>query len=376
MIGLIFGVILLGYVGLNVYIARRLFQALTGLFPGVSPVVYGCVYAVVALSFMGRWLPLPSAVKSVVSSIGSVWLGAFVYLLLFFLVADIVLLVGRLTRLIPAQASADARFYANTAAVLAAVALVCVGLYTVNQTRSVSYDVALGRSLPEPMKVVLVSDLHLGDTNSEALLESVVQEINDQDPDIVCIVGDIFSDDYHLIKHPDQASALLKSIETEYGVYASLGNHDRGSTFDEMMDFLERSDITLLNDESVVIDERLVLVGRVDPSATRGSGDLQRKDFSQIPAPVDTDLPVVVMEHNPSHIDEYGNDVDLILSGHTHKGQVFPGNLITAAVYTVDYGHYQKNADSPHVIVTSGAGTWGMRLRVGTNNEVVSIVLR
>jgi hypothetical protein len=87
-------------------------------------------------------------------------------------------------------------------------------------------------------------------------------------------------------------------------------------------------------------------------------------------------MPVIVMEHNPAHIGEYGKEVDLILAGHTHKGQAFPGSLVTRAMYTVDYGYYQKDTDSPHVIVTSGAGTWGTPMRVGTNNEIVSIVLR
>jgi len=64
-----------------------------------------------------------------------------------------------------------------------------------------------------------------------------------------------------------------------------------------------------------------------------------------------------------------------MLAGHTHRGQIFPGNLITNAVFEVDYGYYQKDADSPNVIVTSGVGTWGMPMRVGSNNEIVSIIL-
>jgi hypothetical protein len=82
------------------------------------------------------------------------------------------------------------------------------------------------------------------------------------------------------------------------------------------------------------------------------------------------------MEHNPSHIDEYGSEADLILAGHSHRGQMFPGSLVTRAMFTVDYGYYQADANSPHVIVTSGVSTWGPPMRVGTNNEIVSITLR
>ena len=77
-----------------------------------------------------------------------------------------------------------------------------------------------------------------------------------------------------------------------------------------------------------------------------------------------------------ANIGEYGGEVDLILAGHTHRGQVFPANLITKSIFTVDYGHYQKDPGSPHVVVTSGVGTWGMPTRIGTNNEITTILLR
>jgi len=226
------------------------------------------------------------------------------------------------------------------------------------------------------MKIVLIADLHLGDTNGEKRLEDIVQGINYLSPDIVCIVGDIFNDDFYIIRDPDRASALLRNIKSTYGIYASLGNHDGGRTLPETIDFLERSNVKLLNCEHIVIDERLVLIGRLDASPIGGFGDMRRKDFSEIMEQIDVNLPIVVMEHNPVHIDEYGDEVDLILSGHTHRGQIFPGNLITRAIYTVDYGHYQRDASSHHVIVTQGVSTWQMPMRVGTDNEIVSIRLQ
>ena len=140
-----------------------------------------------------------------------------------------------------------------------------------------------------------------------------------------------------------------------------------------MISLLEQSNITLLNDEYVTIDNRLILIGRLDPFPIGGFGDMQRKDIKEIFTMIDTNLPIVVMDHNPSNIHQYGKETDLIISGHTHRGQIFPGSLITKALFTVDYGHYQKDIDSPHVIVTSGAGTWGTPMRIGTNNEIVSI---
>lgn len=142
------------------------------------------------------------------------------------------------------------------------------------------------------------------------------------------------------------------------------------------MEFLEKSNVKLLNDEYVVIDDRMVLVGRLDPSPIGGYGGLKRKsNISDILASVDTNMPVIVIDHTPSNIQQYGREIDLVLSGHTHKGQLFPFNFITNAIFTVDYGHYQEDASSPHFIVTSGVSTWGPPMRVGTNNEIVSILL-
>lgn len=102
---------------------------------------------------------------------------------------------------------------------------------------------------------------------------------------------------------------------------------------------------------------------------------MSRKDYTEIVAQADRKLPVIVMDHNPSNIDEYGSETDLVLCGHTHRGQIFPGSLFTGAMFTTDYGHYQKDSECPNIIVTSGAGTWGMPMRVGTDCEIVQIRL-
>ena len=157
--------------------------------------------------------------------------------------------------------------------------------------------------------------LHLGAVNSEKHLESIVQGVNHLEPDIVCIAGDIFNDDYNAIRNPEAAIELLKSITATYGVYACLGNHDGGNTFNEMVSFLEKSNLKLLNDEYVIINERLILFGRVDPTPIGGVEGLKRKDITETIASLDTNMPVVVMDHNPSNIEQYGKEVDLIISG-------------------------------------------------------------
>lgn len=318
--------------------------------------------------------PLPTTIKGWMNWIGSHVMGIYVYLLLFFLATDLVILIGSLIKIIPSPIPSSVHFFAGLVPILLTASFVSYGIYHANQIQTVAYNVSINNSSSK-MKIVLVSDLHLGATHSEKRLPKIVETINAQNPDLVCIAGDIFNNDYTAIQDPERASALLKQIKSTYGVYASLGNHDAGNTFDQMLRFLERSNIKLLNDEHVIIDNRLALFGRIDASPIGGFGNLKRKDISDQIASLQH-IPIVVMDHNPINIDQYDEKTDVILSGHTHKGQMFPFHLITRSIYTVDYGHYQKDENSPHVIVTSGAGTWGMPMRVGTDCEVVSIQLQ
>ncbi len=118
----------------------------------------------------------------------------------------------------------------------------------------------------------------------------------------------------------------------------------------------------------VIVDERFIVAGRRDSAPIGYSGELRE----ELDIPV-SDLPVIVMDHQPSNIDEYGSEVDLIVSGHTHRGQMFPFNYATDLLFDVDYGYYRESDDSPQVIVTSGAGSWGPPMRVYSRSEIVQI---
>src|SRR5690606_35783301 len=107
----------------------------------------------------------------------------------------------------------------------------------------------------------------------------------------VCMPGDIFNDYFGSIQDPKKAIETLKKLNATYGVYASLGNHDAGKTFSQMVDFLSQSNITLLNDEYTVIDDRLILVGRLDPNPIGGYGELKRRDIGHLFEQMNPDLP-------------------------------------------------------------------------------------
>lgn len=376
---MVFGIalVLAIYAAVNVYIGHRLYRWATIMMPTLNVWLFATIYAVLAMTFILAFLPLPSLVTTTANWIGSYWLGVFCYLLLFMLAIDIVLVIGTLLKIIPRPIPTTVHFWSGLLVVIFTIGVVSYGIYHAKIIKNVHYDVRITEQQPPlNMKMVLMSDLHLGAVGSEQRLEEIVQRVNKLEPDIIVIPGDIFNDDFAAIKQPQRASELLQQLSARYGVYGTLGNHDSGKTFSQMVQFLAESDVTLLTDEAVVIDDRLTLLGRVDPSPIGGFDGLTRQDVQPLLQTITNDLPIVVLDHTPSHLEQYGNQVDLILSGHTHKGQLFPGSLITNRVFEVDYGYYQKDTHSPQVIVTSGVGTWGMPMRVGTNSEIVEINLQ
>lgn len=351
--------------GAHFYLAHRVWRLIHRFAPRfplfISVIFFAMLMLLMALSFIK---PFSGRLQQVFSVAGAAWMGCLVYLLLFFLLADLLALILHLPH-----------FAAGSAALVLALSVCLYGFVHAQQVKTVSYDVTLSPAPANEMTVVLISDVHLGAVGSEGRLEQIVSRINALSPDLVCIAGDLFDTTFTSIRDPERAILTLRQIKATHGVYACLGNHDAGKTLPQMEDFLERAGILLLKDEFAVIDGKFILAGRLDSSPIGGTGNLRRGALADILRSADPSLPVVVMDHNPAGIDTYRGDTALVLSGHTHKGQLFPGSLFTHAMYTVDYGYYQTE-NGTQIIVTSGAGTWGPPMRIGTDCEVVQIRLK
>ncbi len=365
----------------NFYITKRLCQGVKYIVPRlpkwVGIVVFLLLTLLLTVGFFRTSLPVSLGVSNALGVINGYYMGIFVYLLLFLLLADLILLILRLFRAIPKPLPHKTRAFAVLLAVVVALSTCCYGWVHVNQIQVESYEISLApKKMESQMKMVLLSDLHLGAAGWETRLSKTVAKVKEQQGDIICIAGDIFDSNFNAIANPQQAKELLQSLTAPYGVYASLGNHDAGETFPQMVAFLEECNITLLDDKAVTVDGRMVLAGRLDGSPIGGYGSYTRKPLGEVLDGQNTALPVVMLEHNPSYGDSYSlTNADLILSGHTHKGQIFPANLFTDFIYTEDYGYFRESENHPHRIITSGAGIWGMPMRVGTNSEIAVITL-
>lgn len=374
---IVIAIIMLLMLGLlTYYIANKLHGGIKAVLPKaplwavLAPLLLLTVCTL--LGFM-RINAFPTVVKGVLEVISAYWMGAFVYLLLFCILADIVALILKIFKLPFVKNALFKGVSAALVLVLAITTVVC-GICNARDIDHISYEIKVDSVTDvSDLNIALISDVHLGAVGSESRLAEIVDEINSLNPDLVLIAGDFFDTTYSAIKNPQKAIKTISRIEATFGTYACLGNHDAGETFNQMQNFLKQSNVNLLNDSYTVIDNRLILVGRLDARSIGGYGDLKRKPFAEIGLKNDENLPVIVMDHNPQNIGEYNSDVDLIVCGHTHKGQIFPANIVTSLVYDVDHGYYRKDSQSPQVIVTSGVGYWGMPMRIGTDSEIVSI---
>lgn len=298
--------------------------------------------------------------------VGSYWMMIFSLLLLILPIIHISMWILRLTKLPRHQVDRGA------GVVILIVLITCITLGSFNAYNPVvrTYEIEIQNQAlaGEKLNIVMAADMHFGMLSGVNHAHRLVAEINALQPDLVLFPGDIIDDDIHLYLNKG-FDVILDGIESKYGVYASLGNHDRyRGTMEELITALEGNNITVLYDESITINNQFTLVGRKDKS------DRNRSELSDVMYGIDRTKPLFLLEHQPVELGiaaEQG--IDLMVSGHTHRGQVFPANFITSRIFENDYGYLLKG--NMHSIVTSGYGFWGPPIRLGSRSEIVQIVV-
>ncbi|MGF7029246.1 putative MPP superfamily phosphohydrolase [Paenibacillus mucilaginosus] len=354
-------IVLLIYIGLVYYIGWRGYRWLR---PGTSTrrfkTLYSLVVALAASSFIiGRM----SGVK-LLGMVGAYWMALFYLLLLLVPLAHLTVILLRFTRLPQHGTQRVAGF--TTLALL--VSLLAFGSYNAYSPVVRAYSLPMDKdsSSIASLNIAMAADTHFGLLSGRNHAERLVAQVNALKPDLILLPGDMFDDDVQPFID-QKIDLILSGLQAPYGVYATLGNHDKhDGTMQELIDTLERSGIQVLYDEAVTVNDQLTLVGRKDRT------DRERLPLEQLMEGVDRSKPVILLEHQPYELDiaeQLG--IDLMVSGHTHRGQIFPGNLITDAIYENDGGYLQKG--DMHSIVTSGFGFWGPPIRIGTRSELVSI---
>lgn len=288
----------------------------------------------------------------------------FIHLILIWLICD---LAGLLLK--KAGASSPKQYIAGYAAILLTAAYLCAGYVTAHRVVRTSYTLTTAKALPsETFRIAGFSDSHVGTLFTADGLSEYVSRINAENPDIVVIVGD-FVDDSTTRDQMEKACSALSELTPKYGTYYVFGNHDsgyysgsRGYGREELIASLEENGVSVLEDETVTVADSVAVVGRLDKQyKTRTpADDLIASDEKY----------TVVLDHQPNDYDaEAASGADLVLSGHTHGGQLIPINRVGELIGANDrtYGHEKR--DNTDFIVSSGIGDWELWFKTGCVSE-------
>ena len=221
--------------------------------------------------------------------------------------------------------------------------------------------------------------IHLNTAATPELIEK-------EAPDVVLVAGDVFTSSYQGLRHPEKYSAALRKIRAPQGVFAVCGNHDveeelfggfaitpRSEAIRnrDMEAFFRHSGFTVLEDDRVDLPGGTVLVGRIDGEKP-GDGTTDRASGADLLKDVAKNVPVLVLEHEPMGYEELAAaGADVVLSGHTHAGQIFPGNLLIPFFNENAWGH--RKLHGIDTFVTAGVGYYGPPMRIGTSSEITVI---
>lgn len=383
------------YILISVYLLHRFFKWLVACH-GILGKIWVRVTVVLLYIFVasamvvGFFLP-NGRLERFMKLLGHYWLGVMLYTVLTVGAADMIALVLKKCKRINQEKLRSRKVFVCVGAlcILIIAGVSTYGVLNARVIHTTHYEIEVpkdGGKL-DSLRVALVADLHMGYNIGCARIGRMVERINAIHPDLVVIAGDLFDNEYEALEDEERLSEILRGIESKYGVYACYGNHDieekilAGFTFGgssrekmsspKMDEFLERSNIRLLRDEYVLIDDSFYLYGR--PDAERpGRGIVERKTAKEITEELDLRKPLIVIDHEPKELQELSDaGVDVDLCGHTHDGQTFPVNLTCRLTWENACGYLKKG--NMHNIVTSGVGLFGPNMRVGTIAEVCEI---
>ena len=257
-------------------------------------------------------------------------------------------------------------------AALISVFLLLWGWVHARQLKTVRYTVDLGGQ-GGAARIVLLSDLHIGVFIGADYLEKAAAEVNRVQPEIVVIAGDLFDGCLPATdRELQQIAAVFRSIQAPGGVYAVTGNHDPGVDEPRFLQFFEDANIRLLYNETLELSQ-FYLVGR---AGIVGMKDI-RVPLDRLMPQAASGKPVVVLDHDPQGIREaISCGADLVLCGHTHRGQLFPMDFLTRWANGKEYFYGCNRAGKTQSIISAGTGFFQLPIRLGTDSEVVVIDCR
>lgn len=356
----IFGGMMFAYLAGNIYIFIRALQTLSACSLTVK-ILFSLLFWVAALALFiaigARDIALPAVVMKCMFSIGSVWL-------VFTLYMTLMLLAGDVARLFVPQFK-----YGFLCALALTSALLIYGHINYLNPKVITLDITLDKPITDgPIKIVAISDVHLGEGTGKRKMQRYAELINSQNPDLILIAGDLI-DNSTTPLYREKMHEELSMLKAPMGIYMVAGNHEYISGIDRSAQFLTSTPITLLRDSMISLPNGVQIIGRDDRSNRR------RHSLDDMVSKADSSRPIIVLDHQPYHLHKTDSlKVDLQISGHTHRGQVWPASLLTDNMYEQSHG-YRKWSHT-HIFVSSGLSLWGPPFRIGTNSDMAVISLK
>lgn len=359
--------VLLIFIATNYYVALRLYQLIPdNSFIRIAFIVIFAICAGSLFLFFPLYKNLSFTLGALLYRIGTAWLIAFGYFLLLFIITDLLKVSNNIFHFMDKSLvySLTHHNYTSFFSVIGVVfILLFIGNINYHKKRRVHFEIETSKltTNKDRLRILGISDLHLGYTIGAKELTKWVQIINDENPDIVVIGGDLIDNNAKIIFEMG-LDRILRNIHAPLGVYACLGNHEYISGKTESIRFHEASNISVLKDTIYNVSENITLIGRDDLS------NKNRKPLNAIINEVDKNHFKLLLDHQPSNLEEAEKEkIDLQFSGHTHNGQVFPFSLIAESMFENPHGMIRKGLT--WVYVSSGLGIWGGKFRIGTQSE-------
>lgn len=320
---------------------------------------YILLIAFISLSFIvGRY---GNGIR-IIQAIGNYWLALFCIMLLTLPFVHLTLLLLRFTKVNRNKSKQWATIFTS----IIVVTGLLFGIYQAYSTKITTYNITINKSGPEQIKAVLLTDTHFGYLSGLGHAKRMVEKVNVMNADYIFISGDLIDDDLSIVKNKGIFD-VISQLKSKFGTYTVLGNHDKDEAgTKEIIKAFEDANMKVIYEDALLLNDQLYVVGRKDLS------EGERLTAEQLLSKLDHTKPIFVLDHQPSDLIALSESgADLTLSGHTHRGQIFPGNLLTQCLFPNDYG--LKRFNQMMSIVSSGYGFWGPPIRIGSQSEIVEI---
>jgi uncharacterized protein len=361
------------YFFVNLYLFMKGFRAIP---PGSNlRTIYIIGYIFLASTFIaGKILERAdsSVLSDILNIVGGFWMAFMLYGIMLFVISDIVFTILKLTGILDPVNIPVYRKWAFLTTVCISALLITAGFFNAVMPVVKKYDITINKPAGDlkSFRIAAVSDIHLGSIIRKRSMKKLSEMLRKTEPDAVFLLGDIVDGEIGPVLRGDLLN-YFTCPKCKDGLLAITGNHEFIGGADVTIPYIEKKGIRILKDEVVTLEGSIQVIGRLDRDGGRFRGN-KRQPLDSLIKKVDRSKPVILLDHQPLELGESEkNGIDLQLSGHTHNGQMWPLNYLTAMIYEVSYGYKKKG--NTQIIVSSGFGLWGPRVRLGSRSEILLI---